>query len=282
MKFSSPAADVFVPDGTPLPAALARTTHLCIAAHQDDIEIMAYHGIAACHGREDRWFTGVVLTDGSGSPRAGKFARHTDGQMQAVRRDEQRQAARLGRYSAVIQLAHPSQVVKGTRPAAVRRDLAGILAACPAQVVYLHNPADKHDTHVAVFLRGLAALRALPRAKRPHQVYGCEVWRSLDWLVDPDKVLLDDSARPALAARLIGAFQSQIAGGKRYDRAIAGRRLANATFHAAHATDQAAAVTWAMDLTPLVQDTKLSVEAYTLGHIDRLRADMEARLRKFI
>ena len=132
MKFSSPAADVFVPDGTPLPAALARTTHLCIAAHQDDIEIMAYHGIAACHGREDRWFTGVVLTDGSGSPRAGKFARHTDGQMQAVRRDEQRQAARLGRYSAVIQLAHPSQVVKGTRPAAVRRDLAGILAACPA------------------------------------------------------------------------------------------------------------------------------------------------------
>ena len=95
-------------------------------------------------------------------------------------------------------------------------------------------------------------------------------------------MLLDDSARPALAARLIGAFQSQIAGGKRYDRAIAGRRLANATFHAAHATDQAAAVTWAMDLTPLVQDTKLSVEAYTLGHIDRLRADMEARLRKFI
>jgi LmbE family N-acetylglucosaminyl deacetylase len=281
MKFTSPDADVFVPDGSPLPAALARTTHLCIAAHQDDIEIMAYHGIAACHGRKDRWFTGVVLTDGGGSPRAGKFARHTDGQMKAVRRDEQRQAARLGRYSAVIQLAHPSQAVKHTRSAAVRRDLAAILAACPAQVVYLHNPADKHDTHVAACLRGLEALRALPKAKRPPQVYGCEVWRNLDWLVDPDKVLLDDSARPALAAKLIGAFQSQIAGGKRYDRAIAGRRLANATFHASHATDQAAAVTWAMDLTPLVRDPRLSVEAYTLGHLDRLRADVEARLRKF-
>jgi hypothetical protein len=94
-------------------------------------------------------------------------------------------------------------------------------------------------------------------------------------------VLLDDSARPALAAKLIGAFQSQIAGGKRYDLAIAGRRLANATFHTSHATDAAAAVTWAMDLTPLVQDDKLSVEKFTLAHLDRLRTDVQARLRKF-
>ena len=43
-----PTADFFVPDGTALAAALARTTHLCLAAHQDDIEIMAYHGIAEC------------------------------------------------------------------------------------------------------------------------------------------------------------------------------------------------------------------------------------------
>jgi hypothetical protein len=54
MKFSSPAADVFVPDGIPVATALARTTHLCIAAHQDDIEIMAYHGIAECHGSTER------------------------------------------------------------------------------------------------------------------------------------------------------------------------------------------------------------------------------------
>ena len=36
-----------------------------------------------------------------------------------------------------------------------------------------------------------------------------------------------------------------------------------------------------MDLTPLVQNDKLSVEKYTLGYIDRLRADVSARLRKF-
>jgi LmbE family N-acetylglucosaminyl deacetylase len=281
MKFSSFGADVYVPDNRPVAEALARTTHLCLAAHQDDIEIMAYHGIAECHGRKDRWFTGVVLTDGSGSPRAGKFAHHSDGQMKAVRRAEQRRAAKLGQYSAVIQLAHPSTVVKSARSAAVRSDLAAILAACPAKIVYLHNPADKHDTHVACFLRCLEALRDRPKTKRPEQVYGCEVWRNLDWLVDPDKVLLDDSAQPALAAKLIGTFQSQIAGGKRYDRAIAGRRLANATFHTSHATDQASAVTWAMDLTPLVLDEKLSVEKFIRAHLDRLRADVVARLQKF-
>lgn len=281
MNFSSPAADVYVPDGSSLAAALKRTTHLCLAAHQDDIEIMAYHGIAECYGRRDRWFTGVVLTDGSGSPRAGKFARHTDEQMKAVRRQEQRRAAKLGQYSAAIQLAHPSTVVKSAKSAVVRVDLAALFAACPAKVVYLHNPADKHDTHVACFLRCLEALRALPKARRPKQVLGCEVWRNLDWLVDTDKVLLDDSARPALAAKLIGAFQSQIAGGKRYDRAIAGRRLANATFHTSHATDAASAVTWAIDLTPLVNDPKLSIEQFTLAHLDRLRGDVAARIKKF-
>ncbi len=281
MNYSSPAVDVFVPDGRSVAEALARTTHLCLAAHQDDIEIMAYHGIGECHGRKDRWFTGVVLTDGSGSPRSGKFANHTDEQMKAVRRAEQRKAAKLGQYAAVIQLAHPSTVVKSSKSAAVLADLAAILSSCPAKIVYLHNPADKHDTHVAVFLRCLEALRALPKGKRPQQILGCEVWRNLDWLVDTDKVLLDDSANPALAAKLIGAFQSQIAGGKRYDRASAGRRLANATFHTSHATDAAKAITWAMDLTPLVLDEKLSVEQFTLAHLDRLRADVAGRIRKF-
>lgn len=281
MNFSQPAADVFVPDRSPVAKALRRTTHLCLAAHQDDIEIMAYHGIAECYGRKDRHFTGVVMTDGSGSPRTGRFKDYTDEEMKAERRAEQRRAAKLGRYSAMVQLAHPSTLVKSAKSPGVKQDLAALLAACPAKVVYLHNPADKHDTHVACFLRSLEALRALPKTKRPVQVLGCEVWRNLDWLVDTDKVLLNDSADPKLAAKLIGAFQSQIAGGKRYDLAIAGRRLANATFHTSHATDQASAITWGVDLTPLVHDEKLSVEKFTLAHIDRLRTDVRSRLRKF-
>ena len=62
MQFHIPTADIFVPDNAAPADALARTTHLCIAAHQDDIEIMAYHGIAECFGSKDKWFSGVVVT----------------------------------------------------------------------------------------------------------------------------------------------------------------------------------------------------------------------------
>ncbi|MEI7800983.1 MAG: PIG-L family deacetylase [Opitutaceae bacterium] len=281
MNFSSPSADGFVPDGSSLATALTRTTHLCLAAHQDDIEIMAYPGVAACYESRDHWFTGVIVTDGAGSSRSGEFANFTNEEMMVVRREEQRTAARIGKFSAVVQLAHPSAVVKNPAAVGVRDDLLAILTAANAHTVYLHNPADKHDTHVAVFLRSLEALRALPPAQRPQRVYGCEGWRNLDWLLDTDKQVLDASANPELAAELVAVFQSQIAGGKRYDLATTGRRLANATFHTPHATDQFSALTWAMDLTPLVQDPSLSVEAYTLGYIDRLRADVAERLKKF-
>lgn len=281
MKFSQPDAEIFVPDGTAASSALARTTHLCIAAHQDDIEIMAYHGIAECLGRSDRGFCGVVLTDGAGSPRAGKFAACTDAQMIQIRREEQRAAAKLGGYAAMVQLAHPSAQVKDPRFPGVRGDLAALLAGMAPSTVYLHNPTDKHDTHVASCLRALEALRALPAERRPAKVYGCEVWRDLDWLVGADKLSLDVSARPELAAQLVAAFESQIAGGKRYDLATAGRRLAHATFHESHTTDQSPALTWAMDLTPLVRDASLSVKEFTLAHVDRLRADVSARLKKF-
>ena len=165
MKLSSPAADIYVPDRRPLAAAVGRTTHLCLAAHQDDIEILAYHGISAGYAR--RTFTGVVITDGAGSPRAGRFARHTDAQMKQVRRAEQRRAARLGHYAAQLQLAHPSAVVKDPRRPEVVADLVAILRAARPDIVYLHNPADKHDTHVACFLRCLEALRSLPARLRP-------------------------------------------------------------------------------------------------------------------
>ncbi|MFM9092685.1 MAG: PIG-L family deacetylase, partial [Verrucomicrobiota bacterium] len=108
--------------------------------------------------------------------------------------------------------------------------------------------------NVAVFLRCLEALRRLPAARRPRRVLGCEVWRDLDWLVDADKVALDAGRHPDLALDLLKVFDSQVAGGKRYDLATVGRRQAHATFHTSHATDRMAGITWAMDLTPLIQD----------------------------
>ena len=41
LKLSRPAAEVFIPDGTSWEAASARVTHLVVAAHADDVELMA-------------------------------------------------------------------------------------------------------------------------------------------------------------------------------------------------------------------------------------------------
>jgi hypothetical protein len=111
-------------------------------------------------------------------------------------------------------------------------------------------------------------------------VLGVEGWRDLDWLADNDKVPMDASPNPELAERLIQVFESQVVGGKRYDRAALGRRAANATFHASHATDQATSICWAMDLTPLVQDEMLSPLDFALKHVDRFRSDVATRLER--
>jgi LmbE family N-acetylglucosaminyl deacetylase len=279
MKFHNEQADFFVPDGAEPGAALARTTHLCISAHQDDIEIMAYHGIAECFGRPDRWFSGVVVTNGAGSPRTGIYGNYTDEQMQKVRLIEQRKAAFVGDYACQIQLGWSSAQVKNPVEAGVADDLEQILRAARPEIVYLHNLADKHDTHIAVALRAIAALRAVRSETKPRKVYGCEVWRDLDWLPDDDKQVLPASARSNIAAALVGVFDSQVSGGKRYDLATAGRRLAHATYFASHGTDQESAVNFAMDLTPLVENPDLPIADYVLGFIDKFRADVAKRLR---
>jgi LmbE family N-acetylglucosaminyl deacetylase len=276
----NPLARLSIPDGSSGPGALARTTHLGIGAHQDDLEFMAFHGILACYDRADRWFGGVTITDGRGSSRAGRFKDWSDDQIAAERIREQEAAAAIGQYSFIAQLGFGSAAVRDARQDAVRDDLRRILEASRPEVVYLHNLADKHDTHVGCALRCLEALRQLPKEDRPRQVYGCEVWRDLDWLVDAEKTPMPVSDRPELARALNEVFATQIAGGKRYDLAVLGRRTANATFSNAHATDQETAMQWAMDLTPLVQDDDLDPVAYAVGFIDRLKADVTARLRK--
>ncbi|OGV50261.1 MAG: GlcNAc-PI de-N-acetylase [Lentisphaerae bacterium GWF2_52_8] len=282
MKLSSPKADIYVPSGMEEGKALARTTHLCIAAHQDDTEIFAYHGIISCFGKSDKHFSNVTVTDGAGSPRAGLYASYSDQEMQDIRRQEQRKAAMIGEYSIQIQLSYPSSIVKNPAAPDVVDDLCAILTGIekPLEAVYLHNPADKHDTHVSTMLRAIAALRKLPKNKQPAKVYGCEVWRDLDWLNDDEKQPLATNAAPAVAAALLGVFDSQISGGKRYDLAALGRRVSNATFYASHACDTCDSMTYAMDLTPLVKDPSLSVADYTLAAVERFKNDVKSKLTK--
>ena len=280
MKLHNASAAIFVPDGKPVADALKRITHLGVGAHQDDLEFMAFHGILECFARNDRWFGGVTCTNGSGSSRTGPYANCTDAQMMSIRRQEQNTAALVGQYGVMLQLDYPSSAVKSATDPALKNDLKHILAATRPEVVYTHNPADKHDTHVGVVIAALQAMRALPREQRPKKVIGCEVWRNLDWLPDSDKVPMDVSGRDNLAAALNGVFDSQIAGAKRYDLATAGRRASNATFFESHTGDKATQLIFGMDLTPLVADETRDIVEHVCGFIDRLKGNVRQSLGK--
>ena len=280
MRLHNATSEIFIPDNAPVEDALQRITHLGIGAHQDDLELMAFHGITACYAKTDLWFGGITCTNGGGSPRAGIYAGFTDAQMMAVRRREQNAAAAVGGYGAMIQLDYPSSMVKSAADPSLKDDLKSILSRMHPQVVYTHNPADKHDTHIGVVVATLQAMRELPRHQRPPRIWGCEVWRSLDWLPDPDKVLMDVSGRDNLAAALNGIFDSQIVGGKRYDAAAIGRRSANATFFESHATDETTQLIFGMDLSLLVSDESLDILEYVLGFIRKMEDEVRAKLAR--
>ena len=270
---------IYIPDGLEEQAAVARTTHLAISAHQDDIEFMAYAPIAECFGSSDKWFGAVVVTDGAGSPRSGIYADYTDEEMKKVRIVEQKKAAFLGEYSFLALLGHPSKEVKAGEPAVVE-ELASLIRRAKPKNLYTHNLADKHETHVATALRVIAALRLLKPEERPEKVFGCEVWRDLDWLSDNEKIYLDCGAHPNLMRALSAVFDSQIAGGKRYDLAAEGRRLANATFSASHACDTYSALNYAMDLTPLM-DENVDIADFITSAIERFKEQVKEGICKF-
>ena len=280
MKFHLDTAEIYVPDHAPLEKALSRTTHLCLAAHQDDIEIMAAQPILECFQQRDKWFTGVVVTDGRGSPRDSLYKDYSDEEMRLVRFKEQRKAAYVGEYAAQVMLDYPSKVIKDSSRQEPVDDFVRLLRATRPEVVYTHNLADKHDTHVAVALRAIEALRRLDEAERPARLLGCEVWRALDWIVDSDKVLLNVSEHENLQSALLGVFDSQIVGGKRYDLASMGRRRANATYFESHGVDITTGLSYAMDMTPLMNDASKSPADFVQEFIQRFAQDVAERIHR--
>ena len=281
MKLNNNNAVLFIPDGAEERAALERTTHMAISAHQDDIELMAYYPISTCFGKKDEWFCGVVTTDGAGSPRNGLYADYTDEDMKEIRIVEQKKAAYVGEYGSQFLLGYPSKQAKDPDDEAIIEEYVRILRAAQPKYLYTHNLADKHDTHLGVAAKVVAAVRRLNRSERPEKFYGCEVWRDLDWMPDEEKVYFDVSGHPNIAMSLVGVFDSQILGGKRYDLAAEGRRIANATYSASHACDVSTGMSYAMDLTPLAEDDTLSVEAYVTGYIRRFMDSVAEKIRHF-
>lgn len=271
--------DLFIPDSVSAPEAQARTSHLGIGAHQDDLEFMAYHGIATCYEQSGAWFSGITCTDGGGSARSGAFADKTDDEMKSIRVDEQRRAAKIGQYSYMAQLGFASSTIidSVTRDALVDQLEQYLLFSQP-EVLYTHNPADKHASHVAVFHAAIEAVRRIPPYSRPKKMYGCEVWRDLDWLEPEDKVALDVSGHPELAEELNACFASQIAGGKDYGKAVIGRRRANATFCDSHSVDTVEQLWFAMDLTPLIEEDATDVKVFVEAKLERFRESVMGAL----
>jgi hypothetical protein len=97
-----------------------------------------------------------------------------------------------------------------------------------------------------------------------------------------EKIFLDCSCKPKLALKLMEVFDSQIAGGKNYARAVTGRRTSNATFAESHGVDEYKQVTYAMDMTPLISEDKLDPLTFTVERIKAFEADVKSRMEKVL
>ncbi len=269
--------EIFIPKQTSENEAFAKTTHLAVAAHQDDVEFMTFGGIVECFGKSDKNFSAIITTNGSGSPRAGVYEKFTDEEMMTVRKFEQKTASTIGDYAFLAMLDKPSSVVKDKNSTEVVDEIYEILLKAQPEIVYTHNLADKHDTHIASALRLISAIRKLPDDKKPKKLIGCEVWRGLDWLSDSDKVILNVSDKRNLASALMGVYDSQISGGKAYDLATTGRALANATYFADHEVDTMTHISFAVDMSAL-----MSKDTNEVDFINNLISNMQQEIQSRI
>lgn len=276
MLFSQPDADLFFPKPCGDGLDLSACTHLGIGAHADDLEFMALHGILECYGSATKQFCGITCTDGLGSARGSDYQQLSDREFIELRADEQRSAAEIGQYHFMAQLSHPSRHAQNAaHRSGLVEDIFQILQRAEPEEIYTHNPFDKHPTHVGVLEACLEAIHQLPADSRPRKVWGCEVWRGLDWLPDSLKVLQDVSEHADLAESLNACFQSQISGGKRYDLAVEGRRRANATFSNPRALDAESRLQIAIDLSPLIHED-MPLPAFKASVMKRFESEIMA------
>jgi len=282
MMLKNYGAKIYVPDNNSVESALEKTTHMAVAAHPDDIEIFGYHGILECYQNNEKSFFGTVVTSGSGTIKRGVYKDLSDKEMQKVRMEEQINAATIGQYSGIALLNYESSQVNNSKNQSLIEELANIVSISAPQVIYTHNLADKHSTHVGVAVHLIHAIRTIPQNLRPKKLFGCEVWRCLDWVQDDEKVILDVSGNSALEKELISVFDSQISTGKKYDLATLGRRLANATFSAPNSPSTSDSTIFAMDLTPLINDSSLIIQEFIKGYISRFEDDVINKISKIM
>ena len=256
--------------------------YLTICAHQDDNEIMAIDGIMKGYRSRKYSFSCVVTADGGGSARTGKFADYTDDMMKEVRIKEQEAAAEIGKYHSLYLLNYSSKEIKDPENEEIVNDYLQIIKELKPRVLYTHSILDKHPTHLGVVTKVIKALRMLPREEQPKVVYGCEVWRDLDWIADKKKVCFDVSHNVAFQKKILNVFESQIAGGKSYTNATIGRRYNNATYAQSHSVDKAKLVSYAINMNKLLIDPELPIKKYALSFVDDLYEEINDAMDKIL
>ncbi|MCK4519129.1 MAG: PIG-L family deacetylase, partial [Candidatus Omnitrophica bacterium] len=206
---------------------------------------------------------GILLSDNRGKPIHPRYKNFSLSKIQKVREDEQKKAALLGEYAGLCFLRYPSAFIRNTRykkevEAAVKR----LIEKIKPSVIYTHSLTDKHPTHRAAACRVIGALKRTAPDKRPEYLYGIGVWGGLDWLPDSKRKAFDVSGYEELASKLLKAYKSQMFGLHRYDAAVLSRRRANAIFHRSRGFSKSSSIIYAMELTSLINNPKLTIKKY--------------------
>jgi len=230
------------------------TNLLAIASHHDDIEIMAMDGILKAYGSKKYAFYGCVVGDGSTCNKSGKYAELNDKDMMEVRNQEQIRASEIGEYSKLYLLKHTPNEIVDAENKSIIKDIKKIIEEVKPDVIYTHNVFDKNPSHRALTLKVIDAIMDMPEELRPRLLYGCEVFRGLDWLPDRYKVTFDLSENKELQNRLIGVYDSRAEGFKDYTKAVMGRKLSNATLEYNAASETEDKLIWyGINLTSVIQ-----------------------------
>ena len=219
-------------------------------------------------------FALVETTDGGGSARTGIFKDYTDEEMKLVRIKEQKAASEIGRYNSLFLLNYSSTEVKDKNNQQIVDEYVKIIKELKPQIIYTHSILDKHPTHIGVAIKVIQALRRLSKEEQPKLLYGCEVWRGLDWINDDKKIGFDVSKNERLQKKILDVFESQIAGGKAYTKASIGRRYQNATYFQSHSVDSYKMVSYAIDMSVLFKKQDLSIKDFALSFVEDLRKEV--------
>lgn len=179
-------------------------------------------------------------------------------------------------------LNYKSKDVKNKNNKNILGDIKTIIEYTKPDIVYTHSLTDRHQTHVATAIRVIEAFREIDIGIRPKKLYGCEVWGSLDWLGQEDKVVFDVSNNVNISQALVGVFNSQICDDKRYDIATIARREANATFSKIATEKGAKFVNYAMDMTNIIGASNKEILNYLDYQIENFKRKSHYNVTKLL